>query len=175
MVIRGIKNGTKNGVQRSEKRMRINAENGLFMRKIGLFMVNEKDFKETFGKLNHEQLLDLAFNLQKEVDILQENNSSLKRSLYGRKRENVSVDQLSLFNEAEVTDEISSEEETLHQKAKELEDKVLPSEKLYKAIQYTLNQWNALIYYLQDGRIPATNNIAEREEIKPFVMARKNF
>ena len=74
-------------------------------------MVNEKDFKETFGKLNHEQLLDLAFNLQKEVDILQENNSSLKRSLYGRKRENVSVDQLSLFNEAEVTDEISNEEE----------------------------------------------------------------
>ena len=41
--------------------------------------------------------------------------------------------------------------------------------------EFHLNQWNALIYYLQDGRIPATNNIAEREGIKPFVMARKNF
>ena len=38
-----------------------------------------------------------------------------------------------------------------------------------------LNQWESLIYYLKDGRIPATNNIAEREGIKPFVMARKNF
>lgn len=42
-------------------------------------------------------------------------------------------------------------------------------------IQYTLNQWNALTYYMNDGRIPASNNIAEREGIKPFVTARKNF
>lgn len=74
-------------------------------------MINEKEFKETFGKFNHEQLLDLAFNLQKEVDILQEKNSSLKRAMYGRKRENVSVDQLSLFNEAEVIDEVSDDKE----------------------------------------------------------------
>ena len=33
-----------------------------------------------------------------------------------------------------------------------------------------LNQWESLIYYLKDGRIPATNNIAEREGIKPFVI-----
>ena len=46
---------------------------------------------------------------------------------------------------------------------------------LYKALNYMLNQWESLIYYLKDGRIPATNNIAEREGIKPFVMARKNF
>ena len=28
---------------------------------------------------------------------------------------------------------------------------------------------------MNDGRIPASNNIAEREGIKPFVTARKNF
>jgi len=74
-------------------------------------MVNEKEFKETFGNLNHEQLLDFAYKLQVEVNLLQEKNSSLNRNLYGRKRENVNVDQLSLFNEAEVVDETSTDKE----------------------------------------------------------------
>ncbi len=46
---------------------------------------------------------------------------------------------------------------------------------MYKAINYLINQWSSLIYYLNDGRLPASNNIAEREGIKPLVMARKNF
>lgn len=74
-------------------------------------METEKEFKEIFGKLSHDQLLDIAYNLKKEVVALQEKNSSLKRSMYGRKRENVNIDQLSLFNEAEVVDEISTDEE----------------------------------------------------------------
>lgn len=65
--------------------------------------------------------------------------------------------------------------EEMHEEAQQLIDKCAPSGKLYKAVKYMLNQWEALTYYLQDGRIPATNNIAEREGIKPFVMARKNF
>ena len=57
----------------------------------------------------------------------------------------------------------------IHKEASELITKCAPSGKLYAALQYTLNQWNALTYYLNDGRIPASNNIAEREGIKPFV------
>ena len=63
----------------------------------------------------------------------------------------------------------------MHEEAIQLIDQCAPSGKLYKALNYMLNQWESLIYYLKDGRIPATNNIAEREGIKPFVMARKNF
>lgn len=65
--------------------------------------------------------------------------------------------------------------EEIHKEASELITKCAPSGKLYAALQYTLNQWNALTYYLNDGIIPASNNIAEREGIKPFVTARKNF
>ena len=46
---------------------------------------------------------------------------------------------------------------------------------LTKAITYTENQWNSLQYYLTDWRVQMDNNLAEREGIKPFVMARKNF
>lgn len=70
-------------------------------------MVNEKEFKEYFGSMSHEKLLNFAYELKVEVDALQEKNSSLKRAMYGRKRENVNIDQLSLFNEAEVVDEAS--------------------------------------------------------------------
>ena len=70
-------------------------------------METEKEFKEIFGKLSHDQLLDIAYNLKKEVVALQEKNSSLKRAMYGRRRENVHIDQLSLFNEAELVDENS--------------------------------------------------------------------
>jgi transposase len=43
-----------------------------------------------------------------------------------------------------------------------------------KAIQYSLNQWEGLMSYLEDGRVPIDNNATERD-IKPFVIARKNF
>ena len=60
--------------------------------------------------------------------------------------------------------------EEMHEEAIQLIDQCAPSGKLYKALNYMLNQWESLIYYLKDGRIPATNNIAEREGIKPFVI-----
>ena len=49
---------------------------------------------------------------------------------------------------------------------------VAPKSSLGKAIAYSLNQWNHLIAYLQDGRLEMTNNRAERG-IKKFVMGRK--
>ena len=43
-----------------------------------------------------------------------------------------------------------------------------------KAISYALKHWDGLMVYLTDGRIPIDNNATERD-IKPFVIARKNF
>jgi transposase len=43
-----------------------------------------------------------------------------------------------------------------------------------KAIKYCLKYWDGLTHYLNDGRIEIDNNHTERE-IKPFVIARKNF
>lgn len=43
-----------------------------------------------------------------------------------------------------------------------------------KAIRYTLNQWDSLIRYLEDGNLQIDNNAAERH-IKPFVIGRKHW
>lgn len=50
--------------------------------------------------------------------------------------------------------------------------KTLPKSKLGEAIKYSLNQWQTLIVFLEDGRLSCDNNLAERC-IKPFVLARK--
>ena len=42
------------------------------------------------------------------------------------------------------------------------------------AIRYTLNQWDYLIRYIEDGNLQIDNNAAERH-IKPFVIGRKNW
>jgi len=52
--------------------------------------------------------------------------------------------------------------------------KTLPKSKLGEAIKYSLNQWETLIIFLEDGRLSCDNNLAERA-IKPFVLGRKNF
>jgi len=52
--------------------------------------------------------------------------------------------------------------------------KVLPTSPLGKAIAYNINHWSGLCGYLQDGRLEFDNNGTERE-IKPGVIARKNF
>lgn len=49
---------------------------------------------------------------------------------------------------------------------------VTPKSSLGKAIGYSLNQWDHLIAYLEDGHLETTNNRAERG-IKKFVMGRK--
>ena len=54
------------------------------------------------------------------------------------------------------------------------EQQVLPKTKLGEAILYTLNQWDKLIVYTQDGQLNIDNNRAECC-IKPCVIGRKNW
>jgi transposase len=49
-----------------------------------------------------------------------------------------------------------------------------PKGLLGKAINYTLNHWEKLIVYIEDGRLSADNNAAENA-IRPFVVGRKNW
>lgn len=51
---------------------------------------------------------------------------------------------------------------------------VLPKSPLGKAFNYCLKYWDGLCAFLEDGRLEADNNLTE-QEIKPFVIARKNF
>jgi transposase len=58
-----------------------------------------------------------------------------------------------------------------------LDAKVLvtpPKGLLGKAVLYTLNNWQRLIRYLEDGRLRPDNNLAENA-IRPFVVGRKNW
>ena len=43
-----------------------------------------------------------------------------------------------------------------------------------KAIRYALNQWDALVRYVEDGRLAIDNNPAERA-MRPFAVGRKNW
>jgi transposase len=52
--------------------------------------------------------------------------------------------------------------------------KVPPKSPLGTAVFYSLNHWDALNNYLQDGRLEIDNNKSERS-IKPFVIGRKNW
>jgi transposase len=51
---------------------------------------------------------------------------------------------------------------------------VLPKSPLGNAINYCLKLWPGLTRYLKDGRLEIDNNLTE-QQIKPFVIARKNF
>lgn len=51
---------------------------------------------------------------------------------------------------------------------------VLPQSPLGKAMQYCINLWPGLTRFLEDGRLEIDNNLTE-QEIKPLVIARKNF
>ncbi len=50
----------------------------------------------------------------------------------------------------------------------------LPQSPLGKAFRYTLKYWSGLTLFLDDGRLEIDNNLTE-QEIKPLVIARKNF
>lgn len=50
----------------------------------------------------------------------------------------------------------------------------LPKSSLGKALAYSINHWDGLIRYLNDGRLKIDNNSTE-QEIKPAVISRKNF
>jgi transposase len=56
----------------------------------------------------------------------------------------------------------------------EMAPTTLPQSPLGNAMQYCLKLWPGLTRFLDDGRLEADNNLTE-QEIKPLVMARKNF
>jgi transposase len=52
--------------------------------------------------------------------------------------------------------------------------KVLPDSKLGDAVSYTLNQWEYLTRFVEDGRMPIDNNLLERD-IRIFATGRKSW
>jgi transposase len=52
--------------------------------------------------------------------------------------------------------------------------RVSPSSKIGKAIAYSLNHWNALVRFLDDGRLCMSNNAAERA-MRPVATGRRNW
>ena len=51
---------------------------------------------------------------------------------------------------------------------------VVPGSLLGKAVGYTLNQWDALVRYVDHAGLTPDNNAAENA-IRPFVLGRKNW
>ena len=62
----------------------------------------------------------------------------------------------------------------LHKWLIDHQKRAAPKSRLGGAIQYALNQWEALNTFLLDGRLEVDNNRAERA-IKPIVIGRKNY
>jgi transposase len=62
----------------------------------------------------------------------------------------------------------------IFERLEELKAATLPSEPLRKAIDYSLNQRQALCRYVEDGRLRPDNNIAENA-IRPLALGRKNW
>jgi transposase len=62
----------------------------------------------------------------------------------------------------------------IFQRLGELKISSLPSEPLRKAVDYALNQRQALYRYLEDGRLRPDNNLAENA-IRPLALGRKNW
>lgn len=51
---------------------------------------------------------------------------------------------------------------------------ILPGNKVSEAIGYTLNHWQQLTRFLEDGRLPIDNNLVENS-IRPVALGRKNW
>jgi transposase len=51
---------------------------------------------------------------------------------------------------------------------------ILPTDRLYKAINYTYKRWNGLSKYCEDGRLEIDNNLVENT-IRPLALGRKNY
>ena len=62
----------------------------------------------------------------------------------------------------------------IFKRLEELNPVTLPSEPLSKAVNYALNQREALYRYLDDGRLKPDNNMAENA-IRPLALGRKNW
>ena len=56
----------------------------------------------------------------------------------------------------------------------EIIPRFLPESGIIKAINYCMNHWDGLTYFLKDASVPLSNNDAERA-LRHVVMGRKNF
>ena len=61
----------------------------------------------------------------------------------------------------------------LHERLLTWKDQLLPKHPMAEAVNYTLNQWNALNVFAADGAVAIDNNASERQ-IKRIVLNRKN-
>lgn len=64
--------------------------------------------------------------------------------------------------------------DAIFERVRELKTATVPSEPLRKAVNYTLNQREALCRYTEDGRLKPDNNTAENA-IRPLALGRKNW
>ncbi|MGE5756820.1 MAG: IS66 family transposase [Planctomycetaceae bacterium] len=62
----------------------------------------------------------------------------------------------------------------LEEYLREQHDLTLPKSQFGKAINYALNQWEALLLYASDGRLEIDNNFSERT-LRPCAVGRKNW
>lgn len=62
----------------------------------------------------------------------------------------------------------------LEPRLREVLPQVRPTSKLYEAIGYVLNRWEAMTRFTTDGRYAMDNNLAERS-IRPSVIGRRNY
>ena len=61
----------------------------------------------------------------------------------------------------------------LHERLLSWKDQLLPKHPMAEAVNYTLNQWEALNVFVSDAAVPIDNNVSERE-MKRIVLNRKN-
>jgi len=64
--------------------------------------------------------------------------------------------------------------EALRKQAEELKPKLLPKSTLGQAVNYFLNEYDALLRYLEDGRFEIDNNLVEND-IRPTAVGRKRW
>lgn len=64
--------------------------------------------------------------------------------------------------------------EAMKKQAEELKPKLLPKSTLGKAVNYFLNDYDALVGYLKDGRFEIDNNLVEND-IRPAAVGRKRW
>ena len=73
-------------------------------------METEAEFKQKYSSLTADQMLDAMYQMYLANCSLKERINSARRDKFGSKSEHVSVEQLSLFNEAEFVADHSSDE-----------------------------------------------------------------
>jgi hypothetical protein len=62
----------------------------------------------------------------------------------------------------------------LKERAQDLKSKLLPKSTIGQAVNYFLNEYDALLGYLQDGRFEIDNNLVEND-IRPTAVGRKRW